>query len=41
VLDATALSIRELRDALRVRGVDYTGCIEKSELVALLQRVAH
>ena len=28
-----------LRDALRARGVDYSACIEKSELVALLQRV--
>ena len=41
VLDPTVLSVKELRDALRARGVDYTGCIEKSELVTLLQRVAH
>ena len=39
VADATTLSIKELRDALRARGVDYSACIEKSELVALLQRV--
>ena len=41
VADPTTLSVKELRDALRARGVDYSGCIEKSELVALLQSVAH
>ena len=39
VADPTTLSVKELRDALRARGVDYSGCIEKCELVALLQSV--
>lgn len=32
-----SLSIRELREKLRCRGIDTTGCIEKSDLVLRLQ----
>ena len=31
-----AMSIREIRDELKKRGVDMTGCLEKEDLVALL-----
>ena len=39
--DRAALSVKELRDALRARGVDYSSCIEKSELIALLRSTEH
>jgi hypothetical protein len=35
-MDASRLSVRELKQALAARGVDSAGCLEKSELVALL-----
>ena len=31
-----AMPIREIRDELKKRGVDTTGCLEKEDLVALL-----
>ena len=35
-VEASAMPIREIRDELKKRGVDMTGCLEKEELVALL-----
>ena len=36
--DAAALSVSELKKRLEERGVDYAGCVEKSDLVELLER---
>lgn len=36
---AAGLSVRELKEQLRARGVDFSGCLEKAELQATLERV--
>jgi len=36
--DAAALSVSELKKRLEERGADYAGCVEKSDLVELLER---
>eukprot|EP00966_Prymnesium_polylepis_P099935 2313641-Prymnesium_polylepis.2 len=36
-MEIDAMSVKEIKVALVARGVNYAGCIEKSELVALLR----